>query len=178
MKTHEDRLEGCLRRLQIDLPPAPKRGGVYAPVVQVGRMLYVSGMPPLLPSSSSQAADGVSGAGFIKGVVGTELTVQEGKVAARQAGMAILATLKAHMGSLNHVIRLVKSLGMVLAPPDFKQHPEVINGYSELMAEVFGEEAGIGARSAVGFGSLPHSIPVEIEAVFEVDYDDGGSAKL
>ena len=179
MTTHEERLKSCLRRLQVDLPPAPKRGGVYAPVVQVGRMLYVSGMPPLLPSSS-QAADGVSGAGFIKGVVGSELTVQEGKLAARQVGMAILATLKAHLpgGSLNHVVRLVKSLGMVLAPPDFKQHPEVINGYSELMAEVFGEEAGIGARSAVGFGSLPHSIPVEIEAIFEVDYDDGGSAKL
>ena len=173
MQTHEERLAACLQRSGMQLPPAPKRGGVYNPIVQVGDLLYVSGMPPLLPTISAEAADGMSGAGFIKGVVGRDLSVAEGKHAARQTGMAILATLKAHLGSLNRVVRLVKTLGMVLAPPDFKEHPEVINGYSELMGEVFGEEAGIGARSAVGFGSLPHSIPVEIEAIFQVNSSEG-----
>ena len=170
MPDHESRLAAYLQRTNAQLPPPPKRGGVYAPAVQVGSMLYISGMPPLLPSSSG-AADGKNGAGLIKGVVGSELSVEDGKLAARQAGLAIIATLKAHLGSLNRVVQLVKSLGMVLAPPDFQAHSEVINGYSELMVEIFGEDAGTGARSAVGFGSLPHSIPVEIEAIFQVDED-------
>ncbi|GBD37197.1 hypothetical protein HRbin36_02327 [bacterium HR36] len=83
-------------------------------------------------------------------------------------GLAILATVRQTLGSLDKVKRLVKTLGMVNAAPDFRDHPKVINGFSELMAEVFGPEAGIGARSAVGMGSLPNNIAVEIECIFEV----------
>jgi enamine deaminase RidA (YjgF/YER057c/UK114 family) len=95
------------------------------------------------------------------------MDIAAGQVAARQTGLAILATLRAHLGTLDKVVRLVKTLGMVNATPDFNDHPKVINGYSDLMAEVFGE-AGIGARSAVGMGSLPNQIAVEIEAIFEI----------
>merc|ERR1712113_181506 len=101
---------------------------------------------------------------------GRDLSVEEGKVASRQAGLAILAIVRAELGSLDRVVRLVKSFGMVWAEPNFTQHPEVINGYSELMVEVFGEY-GLGARSAVGHGSLPRNVPVEIEAIFEVRGD-------
>jgi enamine deaminase RidA (YjgF/YER057c/UK114 family) len=83
-------------------------------------------------------------------------------------GLHILATVRNSLGSLDKVKRLVKTLGMVNATADFKDHPQVINGFSELMAEVFGEEAGVGVRSAVGMGSLPSNIPVEIECIFEV----------
>jgi enamine deaminase RidA (YjgF/YER057c/UK114 family) len=83
-------------------------------------------------------------------------------------GLAILATVRNTLGSLDKVKRLVKTLGMVNAAPDFRDHPKVINGFSELMAEVFGQEAGIGARSAVGMASLPNNIAVEIECIFEV----------
>lgn len=149
--------EARLAALQLVLPPLPKPGGVYQPVVVVGSLAYVSGHGPL-------RADGT----WITGRVGADLTLEQGREAARQTGLVILATLRAHLGSLDRVKRLVKSLGMVNCPPDFAQHPQVINGYSELLAEVFGREAGIGARSAVGMGSLPGNIAVEIEAIFEL----------
>lgn len=149
--------ESRLAELQLVLPPLPKPGGIYQPVVVAGTMAYVSGHGPL-------QADGT----WITGRVGADLTLEQGREAARQTGLAILATLRAHLGSLDRVNRLVKSLGMVNCPPDFAQHPQVINGYSELMAEVFGREAGVGARSAVGMGSLPGHIAVEIEAIFEL----------
>src|SRR5207237_4225381 len=105
---------------------------------------------------------------MIVGKRGADMTTEQGKAAARAAGVAILGTVKAGIGSLNKVKRLVKTLGMVNATPDYKDQPVVINGFSELMAEVFGEEAGVGARSAVGMGSLPSNVAVEVECIFEI----------
>lgn len=152
--TAEERLQA----LNVTLPPAPKPVAKYKTSVQVGNMLYVSGHGPL-------KADGK----LMTGRVGDDMTLEEGKAAARQVGLAIIATLKANLGSLNKIKRVIKSLGMVNSTADFKDHPQVINGFSELMAEVFGEDAGVGARSAVGMGSLPGNIPVEIEVIFELD---------
>jgi enamine deaminase RidA (YjgF/YER057c/UK114 family) len=148
--------ESKIAELKLQLPTPPAPAGVYKPVVQVGTLCYVSGHGPL-------KLDGT----MICGKVGSEVTEAEAKEAARAVGLAILASLKAHLGSLDRVVQLVKSLGMVNAVPDFERHPQVINGYSELMREVFGEN-GVGARSAVGMGSLPGNISVEIEAIFEV----------
>jgi enamine deaminase RidA (YjgF/YER057c/UK114 family) len=105
---------------------------------------------------------------LITGRVGSDLTLEEGKTAARQVGLAILATLRKELGSLDRVRRVIKVLGMVNSAADFLDHPKVINGCSELFAEVFGSEEGIGARSAVGMGPLPGNIAVEIEAIFEL----------
>jgi len=149
--------ESRLSELQLQLPPIPKPGGVYKPVVVTGKLAFVSGHGPLKPDGT-----------MITGRVGADLTLDQGKAAARQVGLTILTTLRHELGSLNRIKRLVKTLGMVNATPDFGQHPAVINGYSELMAEVFGPDNGIGARSAVGMGSLPGNIAVEIEAVFEL----------
>ncbi len=143
--------------LRLDLPPAPKPVAVYKPLVVVGNMAYVSGHGPLKPDKS-----------LITGRVGADLDLAAGKAAARQVGLAILATLRGELGSLNRVKRVIKVLGMVNCTPDFPDHPKVINGCSELFAEVFGPENGIGARSAVGMGSLPGNIAVEIEAIFEI----------
>jgi len=126
-------------------------------MVIVANIAYLSGHGPYLP-------DG----GYLLGKVGSDLTLDDGRQAARQTGLAILATLRTQLGSLNRVKRVIKLLGMVNATPDFGEHPQVINGCSELFAEVFGPEAGIGARSAVGMGSLPGNIAVEIEGIFEL----------
>ena len=147
-----------LEELNLELPPAPKPAGVYKPVVQSGNMLYVSGHGPL-------KADGT----LITGKVGSDLTQEEGYQAARQTGLAILASLKSYLGSLDKISKVVKSLGMVNCTPDFEQHPAVINGYSDLLKEVFGEENGVAARSAVGMGSLPGNISVEIEVILELN---------
>lgn len=149
--------EQRLAELNLDLPPAPKPAGVYKPVVIAGPMVYVSGHGPLRADKS-----------LITGKVGRDLDVPAGQAAARQTGLAILATLKAHCGSLEKIKRVVKVLGMVNSTPDFEQHPAVINGCSELFADVFGPDHGIGARSAVGMGSLPGNIAVEVEAIFEL----------
>lgn len=148
--------EARLAELNLELPPAPQPGGTYSPVVQSGNMVYVSGHGPLLPDGT-----------MITGKVGAELTEEEGNAAARQVGLTILATLKAQLGSLDRIGRLVKVLGMVNAAPDFGRHPQVINGFSDLMVEIFGEN-GRAARSAVGMGSLPGNIAVEIEAILEL----------
>jgi enamine deaminase RidA (YjgF/YER057c/UK114 family) len=149
--------EARLAELNLHLPPLPKPGGVYKPVVVVGNLAYVSG---------HVSRD--SGGQLITGKLGKDLTVEQGKAAAREVALAILAALRAELGSLDRVKRLVKSLGMVNATPEFAQQPQVINGYSELMAEVFGPDAGVGARSAVGMGSLPSNVAVEVEAIFEI----------
>lgn len=149
--------EQRIRELKLDLPPAPKPVAVYKPVVVVDRMAYVSGHGPLRTDKS-----------LITGRVGGDLHLDQGKAAARQVGLAILATLHSN-GLLDRVKRVVKVLGMVNATPDFKEHPSVINGCSELFAEFWGPEHGIGARSAVGMGSLPGNIAVEIEAIFELE---------
>jgi enamine deaminase RidA (YjgF/YER057c/UK114 family) len=151
--SHEQRLV----ELKLQLPPAPKPVAVYKTVVVAGNLAYVSGHGPLKADKSS-----------ITGRVGDDLDLDAGKAAARQVGLAILATLRAELGSLDRVKRVIKVLGMVNCTPDFRDHPAVINGCSELFAEVFGNEQGIGARSAVGMGSLPGNIAVEIEAIFEI----------
>jgi enamine deaminase RidA (YjgF/YER057c/UK114 family) len=149
--------EARIQELHLTLPPAPKPVAKYKTAVLVGNLLYVSGHGPA-------AIEGVK----IAGKVGSDLTVEQGKAAARAVGLNVLSTVKATIGSLDKVKRLVKTLGMVNGTPDFKEQPQVINGFSELMADVFGEDAGVGTRSAVGMGSLPSNIPVEVECMFEV----------
>ena len=146
-------------QLHLELPPAPTPLGVYKPLLVVGDLAYVSGHGPLLPDKS-----------LIIGRIGEGLTIEQGKLAARQVGLTIIATLKANLGSLNKIKRVIKVLGMVNCTPDFEKHPFIINGCSELFAQVWGEDNGIGVRSAVGMGSLPDNIPVEIEAIFELDH--------
>ncbi|MBA4032032.1 MAG: hypothetical protein C0478_14235 [Planctomyces sp.] len=153
-------LTGIDRRIQelgLELPPAPQPGGVYAPIVIVDRLLYVSGQGPRQANGS-----------LIVGRVGVDLVETEAYSAARAVGLTMLATIKQQLGTLNHIERLVKTLGMVNCVPEFTNHPQVINGFSTLMVEVFGEVAGKGARSAVGMGSLPSNIPVEVEAIFQL----------
>jgi enamine deaminase RidA (YjgF/YER057c/UK114 family) len=149
--------ETRIKELKLELPPAPKPVAVYRPVVVVGDLVYVSGHGPLKSDKT-----------LITGRVGADLTLEQGQAAARQVGLAILATLREHLGSLDKVKRLVKVLGMVNSAPDFLEHPKVINGCSQLFADVWGPEHGIGARSAVGMGPLPGNIAVEIEAIFEL----------
>jgi enamine deaminase RidA (YjgF/YER057c/UK114 family) len=149
--------EARLAELKLELPPAPKPVAVYRTLAVVENMAYVSGHGPLKPDKS-----------MICGKLGADLDVAAGQDAARQVGLAILATLRSELGSLDRVKRLVKVLGMVNSTPEFKEHPAVINGCSELFAAVWGSEHGVGARSAVGMGSLPGNIAVEIEAIFEL----------
>lgn len=137
-------------------PPAPPKGGIYKPVVLTGNQIWVSGHGPMRADKS-----------WVTGKLGADLDTPAGAVAARLVGLGILATLRAELGSLNNVGRVIKLLGMVNATPDFGEQPKVINGCSELFAEIWGDDHGIGARSAVGMGSLPSGIAVEIEAVFE-----------
>jgi enamine deaminase RidA (YjgF/YER057c/UK114 family) len=146
-----------LSQLKLELPPAPAPLGVYKPFLIVGRMVYVSGHGPIMSDGN-----------LIKGRVGRDMDQEKGKAAARQVGLAILATLKTNLENLNRIKRVIKVLGMVNSTEEFTKHPYVINGCSEVFAEVFGEENGVGVRSAVGMGSLPDNIPVEIEAVFEL----------
>jgi enamine deaminase RidA (YjgF/YER057c/UK114 family) len=150
--------EKNFKKLNLELPPAPTPIGVYIPFLKVGKLCYVSGHGPLLPDKT-----------LIRGRVGQDMDAEQGKLAARQVGLAILATLKSNLGSLNKVKRVIKVLGMVNADPQFEKHPYIINGCSELFAEVWGKENGIGVRSAVGMGSLPDNIPVEVEAIFELE---------
>src|SRR5436305_3881762 len=142
-----------ITQLRLTLPPAPKPVATYLTAARHGDLLYVSGHGPLRPDGTLHV-----------GKVGDDLDVEQGKAAARQTGLAILATLRSHLGSLDKVDRLIKVLGMVNCTPEFRDHPQVINGCSELFVEVFGSENGMGARSAVGMGSLPGNIAVEIEA--------------
>jgi enamine deaminase RidA (YjgF/YER057c/UK114 family) len=149
--------EQNLARLGLHLPPAPTPIGVYKPCLVDGKYLYVSGHGPLRDDKS-----------LITGCIGRDLDMEQGKLAAHQVGLTILATIKSHLGSLDKVKRVIKVLGMVGCVPEFDRHPYVINGCSELFASVWGEDNGIGVRSAVGMGSLPNNIPVEIEALFEL----------
>ena len=143
--------------LGLILPDSPTPKGVYKPVLIDGKHCYISGQGPYLSDGN-----------LITGKVGKDLDADEGKKAARQVGLTILATLRAELGSLDKIKRVVKILGMVNATPEFEKHPYVINGCSELFADIWGTENGIGVRSAVGMGSLPNNISVEIEALFEL----------
>jgi enamine deaminase RidA (YjgF/YER057c/UK114 family) len=150
--------ESRILELSLELPAAPVPVAVYKPIVIVGNLAYMSGHGPL-------RSDGT----LITGQVGMDLTLAQGKEAARQVGLAMLATLKKQFGTLDAVKRVVKLLGMVNSAPDFYDHPKVINGCSELFSDVWGKDRGIGARSAVGMGPLPGNIAVEIEGIFELD---------
>jgi len=148
--------EQRLRDLDIELPEIPAPVGNYVGAAQVGKLVFLSGHGPRLPDGSS-----------ITGKVGGALSVERAQQAARLVGLNMLATLRATVGDLDRVRRVVKVLGMVNAEPDFEQHPQVIDGFSNLMVEVFGDD-GRGARSAVGMGSLPFQIAVEVEMIVEL----------
>eukprot|EP01012_Entosiphon_sulcatum_P031439 TRINITY_DN3969_c0_g2_i1.p1 TRINITY_DN3969_c0_g2~~TRINITY_DN3969_c0_g2_i1.p1 ORF type:complete len:154 (+),score=32.54 TRINITY_DN3969_c0_g2_i1:442-903(+) len=143
-------------QLGLELPPAPKPVACYKILNVHGKTVYVSGHSPI-------QRDGTD----MKGRVGSEVDIDAGYAAAKQTGLAILATLRDHFGSLDKIKRVIKILGMVNCTPDFQQHPKVINGCSELFAAVWGED-GIAARSAIGMGSLPFNVTTEIEAIFEL----------
>ena len=149
--------EARLTELNLELPPGPKSLGIYKPVLVLGGLAYLSGHGPV-------GADGAAACGRL----GDTLQKEAGYEAARRTALNVLATLRQHFGSLDAIKRLVKTTGFVNATPDFKDHPAVVNGFSELMRDVFGSENGVGARSAMGVASLPAGWAVEIEAVFEV----------
>jgi enamine deaminase RidA (YjgF/YER057c/UK114 family) len=154
MATPEQRLE----ELEIALPEPVKPLAAYVPTVRSGNMVYVSGQVPL-----------VDGKVAFTGRLGTNgLSLEDGVQAARRCAINVLAALKAELGQLSRVRRLVKVTGFVASEPDFVDQPKVINGASELFVDVFGE-AGKHARSAVGLAALPMGVPVEVEAVVEVD---------
>jgi enamine deaminase RidA (YjgF/YER057c/UK114 family) len=148
--------EDILKQKNIVLPAPMKPAGNFVTVVRCGTMLYTAGHGPV--------RDGTVPA---TGKVGEELSVEEGYKVARSVGLNVLASVKAEIGSLDRVKRVVKVLGMVNAPSQFADHPKVLNGFSDLMGEIFGD-GGKHARSAVGMGSLPNGMPVEIEAIFEL----------
>lgn len=152
--SHEERFSA----LNLPLPPEPQAMGLYRPIVVVGNLAYLSGHGPLHDDGTLTC-----------GVAGQDFDLAAAKQAARQTALSVLATLRAHCDSLDKVRRLVKTFGLVRCTPDFIDQPAVINGFSEVMRDVFGEEAGIGARSAVGAASLPAGMVVEIEAIFELD---------
>ena len=145
-----------IKELGLILPPAPKPAGVYRPVLVVDNFLYVSGQGPVNTDGS-----------LMFGRVGDDINLEDGYAAARQVALTMLSTIQTHFGDIDKIKRVVKVLGMVNCTPDFRKHPLVINGFSELMAEIFGAEHGIGVRSAVGM-MLPANIPAEIEAMFEL----------
>ena len=151
--TNEERF----RSLHLELPPAPKPVGVYKPIVVSGGLAYLSGHGPLQVDKT-----------LITGRLGLDLDVEAGYAAAQQTGLAMLATLRDHLGSLDRVARVVKLLGLVQCVEGFPDSPSVINGCSDLFRNVFGDEAGVGARSAIGTNSLPVKMAVEIEGIFEI----------
>ncbi|MAZ26530.1 MAG: hypothetical protein CL868_05560 [Cytophagaceae bacterium] len=145
-----------IKKLGLVLPPAPPPAGVYRPVLVVGNFLYVSGQGPVQNDGS-----------LMTGRAGDDTDKDGAKLAARQVGLTMLSTIHDHFGDFDRIKRVVKVLGMVNCTPDFGQQPYVMNGFSELMADVWGREHGIGVRSAVGM-MLPNNILVEVEAMFEL----------
>jgi enamine deaminase RidA (YjgF/YER057c/UK114 family) len=141
-----------------DIMPQPSGSkGIYKSCIAVDSIVYTSGHVPFDTEGNR-----------IKGRVGQTMSTEEAKVVARNVGICILQTLIKEYGSLDKIKRVVKILGMVNAVPDYAEHPIVINGCSELFREIWGDDLGVGARSAVGMGSLPYHVPVEIEAIFEL----------
>lgn len=145
-----------IEELGLVLPPAPPPAGVYRPVLVVDNFLYVSGQGPVQNDAS-----------LMIGRAGDDTDKDGAKLAARQVGLTMLSTIKDHFGDFDRIKRVVKVLGMVNCTPDFEQQPYVVNGFSELMADIWGRENGIGVRSAVGM-MLPTNILVEVEAMFEL----------
>ncbi len=150
--------EERLKELNLSLPPLPRPMANYVSAVRTGSLLYLAGHGPL----------GDNGKPISRGKLGRDLSIEDGYRAARQTALNALVTLRTELGSLDRVRRIVKVLGMVNADPDFQKTPQVINGFSDLMVEVFGESIGKHARSAVGMATLPNGIPVEIESIFEI----------
>jgi len=146
-----------LKELDIELPQLPKPMGIYKPVKQVGNMLYVSGQ-----------GSTIDGKPVVCGMVDSERTIEEGQYAARLCALNALSLLHDYLGDLNKIKSLVKTLAFVQSAPGFGRQPEVVNGASKLLADIFGEERGIGARSAIGTNELPSGITAEIEFIFEV----------
>ncbi len=144
--------EAQLKSAGIELPDVPAPGGNYVHAVRTGNLLYLAGKGPI---------------GSVRGKVGGDVTIEQAYEAARETGLVLMAVMRDELGSLDKVTRIVKVLGMVNAVPEFEQQPKVINGCSDLFVEVFGD-VGRHARSAVGMGSLPNQIPVEIECIVEV----------
>ena len=151
--SHEEKIMS----LGIKLPPVSLAAGLYKPMLVVGDFVYLSGHLPVLEDGA-----------VLVGRVGNDRTVEEGSEAARQVGLNMLATLRDGLGSLNRIARVVKLLGMVNAGNEFTQHPQVINGCSELLKDVFGSDCGVGTRSAFGVSGLPAGAMVEIEGVFQI----------
>jgi enamine deaminase RidA (YjgF/YER057c/UK114 family) len=145
-----------LGELGLTLPAPPKPMATYATAVRLGDLLYVSGTGPLRTDGS-----------YVTGRLGDDLDIDGGQAAARLCALAMLATVRAHAGSLDQIARIVKVLGFVNATPDFSEHPKVMNGFSDLMVQILGD-VGLGARSAVGAPSLPSGIAVEVEAIFQL----------
>ena len=150
-------IEEKLKELGYELPTLPASKGIYKRCLIDGKNLYVSGHIAVNTDGSS-----------ITGKLGKDLNEDQGKAAARQCGLAILSSLKAELGDLQKIKRVMKVLGMVNATPEYEKHPIVINGCSELFVELWGEDNGKGVRSAVGMGSLPGNVAVEVEAMFEI----------
>ena len=150
------KIDTRLSELGLTLPSPPKPMATYSTAVRLGDLLYVSGTGPLRSDGS-----------YVTGRLGADLDVAAGQAAAKLCALAMLATVRAQAGSLDAVARLVKVLGFVHATPDFADHPKVMNGFSDLMVQIFGD-AGLGARSAVGAPSLPSGIAVEVEAIFQL----------
>jgi enamine deaminase RidA (YjgF/YER057c/UK114 family) len=150
---HEERLQ----QLELELPPASKSIGVYKLALVSQGLVYLSGHGPV-------AADGTA----MVGRLGDTMQKEEGYEAARRTGLRMLSTLRQEFGTLDAIARLVKTVGFVNSAPDFKDHPAVINGFSELMRDVFGSDHGVGARSALGIAALPNGWAVEVEAIFEL----------
>ena len=149
-----------IKQLGIHLPPVPKPIATYVSYRIWGNCLYLSGQGPVEPS------------GYVHtGKVGSDVSIEDAYQHARLTGLNLLAVIENHAGGLDRIRRVIKLLGLVNAAPEFSQHPQVINGCSDLFVEVFGNEAGCGARSAIGAGSLPNNQSVEIEATFEL-FDD------
>ena len=151
------KVEQKLKELNMKLPELTKPVGAYLPYVKTGNLIFLSGHGPALITGEKQ----------YQGKLGESLTVEEGYDAARLVGLNLLATLKSAISDLDRVNKIVKVLGMVNSTPEFNQQPKVINGFSELMTNVFGEK-GKHARSAVGLVNLPFDIPVEIEMIVEI----------
>ena len=149
--------EEKLIKMGITLPPAPLAAGLYKPMLVIGNLAYLSGHLPILEDGT-----------MIVGPIGEDCSVEQGNEAARQVGLNMLATLRAGLGSLDRVVRVVKLLGLVNAPSGFTQHPLVVNGCSELFKDLFGEDHGVGVRSAFGVSVLPAGAMVEIEGVFQI----------
>ena len=150
-------IEKTLESLNLSLPILPGSKGIYKSCLTIGNLVYVSGHVSINTDGS-----------YITGKLGDNVDEAQGKIAARQCGLAMLVSLKNHLGDLDKIKRVVKILGMVNAAPDYEKHPIVINGCSELFAQLWGNDNGLGVRSAVGMGSLPNNVAVEIEGIFEI----------